>query len=68
MDRVNKKLFLSEHINKVLYSIYNNETLIAWKENGGQVDDKEIEKAKASIEKDKNWLAFLEKQLNEIGD
>lgn len=60
---ITRKDFLEAHIEKVQASIFNNETLIKWGENGGDVPSTETEKAKVSIEKDKKWLNFLENEL-----
>lgn len=60
---VTKKDFLEAHIDKVKMAIFQNETLIAYKEVGG-IEESECEKAKVSIEKDTRWLNFLQEQLN----
>lgn len=68
MDQVTIKDFYRDHINKVLYSIFNNQTLINWAENGGAVEPDQVEKAKVSIEKDEKWLAYLKSKLDELNN
>lgn len=63
---VSKKDYLEAKIDQVQAGIFQNETLIDWSKEGGDIDPIEVQKATVAIVKDKKWLAYLTTKLDEV--